>query len=51
MGWSTPLLQATPGDAVSGGNPRQVPGVCWSRCEATAMPKPELRLWNNGDLQ
>ena len=46
MGWSAPLLQATPGDAVSGGNPRQVPGVCWSRCEATAMPKPALRLWN-----
>ena len=48
MGWSAPLLRATPGDPVSGGNPRHVPGACWSRCSATVMPKPELRLWNEG---
>ena len=48
MDWSAPLLRATPGDPVSGGNPRQVPGVCWSRCEATALPNPALRLWNTG---
>lgn len=46
MDWSAPLLRATPGDPVAGGNPRQVPGACWSRCEPTAMPKPESRLWN-----
>lgn len=49
MAWSAPLLRGTPGDPVAGGNPRQVPGACWSRADASAMPRPELRLWN-GDL-
>lgn len=47
MTWSTPMLRATPGDPLAGGNPRQVPGVCWSRCDATAMPNAEMRLWND----
>ncbi len=46
MVWSAPLLSGTPGDPVAGGGPRQVPGACWSRCEATPMPEARLRLWN-----
>ena len=41
------MLRATPGDPLVGGNPRQVPGVCWSRCDATVMPDAKLRLWND----
>jgi len=40
MAWSAPLLRGTPGDPVAGGNPRQVPGACWSRADASAMPRP-----------
>ena len=44
--WGVPLLEATPGDPSHGGGPRQVPGACWSTCDATLMPKAVLRLWN-----
>ena len=44
--WDVPLLEATPGDPSHGGGPRQVPGACWSTCDATLMPKAALRLWN-----
>jgi uncharacterized protein YdiU (UPF0061 family) len=44
--WRSALIEATVGDEVTGGGPRQVPGACWSRCKAEAMPDPVLRLWN-----
>ena len=45
--WSSAFLEATPGDAATGGGIRQVPGACWSRCSAEPMPEPILRLWND----
>ena len=45
--WQSRFLDETPGDTEVGGQPRQVPGVCWSRVEPTHVPKPVLRLWSN----
>ena len=46
MSWISRFLDETPGDEVSGGEARQVPGACWSRVEPEAMPKPVLRMWS-----
>lgn len=43
--WSAPLLEATPGDDIIGGSIRSVPGVVWSKCDASRMPNPEMHLW------
>ena len=45
--WISRFLDETPGDAVEGGNPRQVPGACWSRVKPTKTDKPVLRLWSS----
>ena len=44
--WISRFLNETPGDEVEGGNPRQVPGACWSRVKPTNTDKPILRLWS-----
>jgi uncharacterized protein YdiU (UPF0061 family) len=44
--WQSRFLDETPGDPVEGGNPRQVPGVCWSRVKPTETKDPILRLWS-----
>ena len=44
--WHSRFLDETPGDLVEGGNPRQVPGVCWSRVKPTETNNPILRLWS-----
>ena len=46
LNWVRRFLDETPGDAVSGGGPRQVPGACWSRVDPEAMPHPVLRMWS-----
>ena len=46
LNWVSRFLDETPGDAVSGGGPRQVPGACWSRVDPEAMPHPVLRMWS-----
>ena len=38
--------RSDPRRPVSRRGPRQVPGACWSTCDATLMPKAVLRLWN-----
>tara|TARA_B100000900_G_scaffold276345_1_gene236224 strand:+ start:1679 stop:3202 length:1524 start_codon:yes stop_codon:yes gene_type:complete len=45
--WLSRFLDETPGDGVEGGNPRQVPGACWSRVKPTKTDKPILRLWSS----
>ena len=45
--WQSRFLDETPGDPVEGGNPRQVPGVCWSRVKPTETKDPILRLWSH----
>ncbi len=45
--WLSRFLDETPGDEVEGGNPRQVPGACWSRVKPTKTDKPILRLWSS----
>ena len=45
--WISRFLDETPGDAAEGGNPRQVPGACWSRVKPTKTDKPVLRLWSS----
>jgi uncharacterized protein YdiU (UPF0061 family) len=45
--WISRFLDETPGDGVEGGNPRQVPGACWSRVKPTKTEKPVLRLWSS----
>ena len=44
--WVRHFLNETPGDQISGGAPRQVPGACWSRVEPEPMPNPVLRMWS-----
>ena len=44
--WISRFLSETPGDDVEGGNPRQVPGACWSRVKPTETNEPILRLWS-----
>lgn len=44
--WKRRFLDETPGDDVKGGQPRQVPGACWSKVEPTPAPAPTLRLWS-----
>ena len=44
--WVNRFLTDTPGDTEVGGQPRQVPGVCWSRVNPTLPSNPELRLWS-----
>ena len=44
--WVSRFLDETPGDGVTGGGPRQVPGACWSKVDPEAMPDPVLRLWS-----
>ena len=46
LNWVSRFLDETPGDEVSGGGPRQVPGACWSRVDPEAMPNPVLRMWS-----
>ena len=46
LDWKSRFLDETPGDAIEGGNPRQVPGVCWSRVKPTKTKQPILRLWS-----
>ena len=46
LNWVSRFLDETPGDEVTGGGPRQVPGACWSRVDPEAMPHPVLRLWS-----
>ncbi len=45
--WASQFLEGTPGDEVTGGSPRQVPGACWSRVRPEPMPEPVLRLWSD----
>ena len=44
--WRSNFLGETPGDEQVGGQPRQNPGVCWSRVEPTRVPNPVLRMWS-----
>ena len=47
LNWASQFLEGTPGDEVTGGSPRQVPGACWSRVRPEPMPEPVLRLWSD----
>ena len=47
LSWLNRFLDETPGDREIGGEPRQVPGVCWSRVTPTVPPQPSLRLWSD----
>ena len=47
LDWLSRFLDQTPGDELSGGGPRQVPGACWSRVNPTPVPNPKLRLWSH----
>ena len=47
LDWLNRFLQETPGDSVIGGEPRQVPGVCWSKVSPTKPTNPSLRLWSS----
>lgn len=47
LNWRERFIEETPGDSVSGGGPRQVPGACWSNVEPSAVPDPVLRLWSD----
>ena len=44
--WQSNFIEGTPGDSEVGGQPRQVPGACWSRVDPTPTPNPKLRLWS-----
>ncbi len=46
LNWVSNFLEETPGDQISGGSSRQVPGACWSRVEPEPMPNPILRMWS-----
>ena len=47
LNWRERFVEETPGDSISGGGPRQVPGACWSKVDPTPVPNPTLRLWSN----
>ena len=47
LDWLNRFLDETPGDRVIGGEPRQVPGVCWSKVSPTKPTNPSLRLWSS----
>ena len=47
LDWRERFVEETPGDSISGGRPRQVPGACWSKVEPTSVPNPTLRLWSD----
>ena len=47
LDWRERFVEETPGDSISGGGPRQVPGACWSKVEPTSVPNPTLRLWSD----
>ena len=47
LDWRERFVEETPGDSVSGGGPRQVPGACWSKVEPSPVPNPTLRLWSD----
>ena len=44
--WSHRFLEQTPGDEVSDGPSRQVPGACWSRVTPFAAPQPVIQMWS-----
>ena len=44
--WVNRFVKETPGDDIEGGQPRQVPGACWSKVNPTKVPNPILRLWS-----
>ena len=46
LNWVSRFLDETPGDGVTGGGPRQVPGACWSMVDPEPMPHPVLRMWS-----
>ena len=50
--WSQRFLEQTPGDEVSDGPSRQVPGACWSKVTPFAAPNPSIHLWskNMGEI-
>ena len=45
--WISRFIDETPGDGVEVGNPRQVPGACWSGVKPTKTEEPVLRLWSS----
>lgn len=47
LNWRERFVEETPGDSISGGGPRQVPGACWSKVDPSPVPNPTLRLWSN----
>ena len=47
LSWLNRFLDETPGDQEIGGEPRQVPGVCWSKVKPTEPPLPNMRLWSD----
>ena len=46
LNWSQRFLEQTPGDDVSDGPSRQVPGACWSKVTPFAAPNPTIHLWS-----
>ena len=46
LDWVSRFLDETPGDMNRGGQPRQVPGKCWSRVKPTPTPNPIIQLWS-----
>lgn len=46
LSWKNRFLTQTPGDSKVGGEPRQVPGACWSRVIPTPPKSPKMRLWS-----
>ncbi|MEC7364922.1 MAG: protein adenylyltransferase SelO family protein, partial [Candidatus Thermoplasmatota archaeon] len=46
LNWVSRFVNETPGDGVTGRDPRQVPGACWSKVDPEAMPHPVLRMWS-----
>ena len=40
LNWRDRFVEETPGDSISGGGPRQVPGACWSNVKPSAVPDP-----------
>ena len=45
--WLTRFTEETPGDSQKAGNPRQVPGACWSLVDPSVAEDPKLRLWSD----
>ena len=45
--WLTRFTRETPGDSQKAGNPRQVPGACWSLVDPSVAEDPKLRLWSD----